>query len=144
MRAAFYKGTRPGLAGLYNRLVRFWSRGQYSHIELVFSSGLSASSSYMDGGVRYKKIDFDARKWDYIELPAHMEADAEAWFTRNAGKAYDFWSVLRFWQGWLPQGKDKYQCAEAVMAALGFDDAWRFEPNSAAAVLRRLQDVCEV
>lgn len=138
MRAAFYKGTRPGLVGLYNRLVRFWTRGKYSHVELVFSGGMSVSSSYMDGGVRIKRIEFNTKHWDFIELPQELEYDAAVWFSRNQGKAYDFWSVLRFWQGWLPQGKDKYQCAEAVMAALGYTDAWRFEPNSVASVLRRL------
>ena len=52
MKAAFYKGTRPGLQGIYSRAVRAIDRGPYSHCELVFSDGLSASASYIDGGVR--------------------------------------------------------------------------------------------
>ena len=50
--AAFYQGTRPGLPGLYNRLVRWLDRGEFSHCELVFGDGMSASASFMDHGVR--------------------------------------------------------------------------------------------
>ena len=46
---ALYKHTRPGLQGVYSRLVRLVDRGPYSHCELVFSNGLSASSSFIDG-----------------------------------------------------------------------------------------------
>ena len=53
MRTAFYKGTRPGWQGIYSRAVRVIDRGPYSHCELVFSDGLSASASYIDGGVRF-------------------------------------------------------------------------------------------
>lgn len=46
MRAAFYRGTRPGLQGIYSRAVRWIDRGPYSHSELVFSDGLSASEGF--------------------------------------------------------------------------------------------------
>ena len=36
-RIAFYKGTRPGIAGLYNRLGRLLDHGPYSHAELVLA-----------------------------------------------------------------------------------------------------------
>lgn len=51
MIAAFYKSTRPGWTGLYNRIIRWWERGDYSHCELIFSDGLAASSSsHLVGG----------------------------------------------------------------------------------------------
>jgi hypothetical protein len=31
MRAAFYKGTRPGAQGIYSRALRIIDRGPYSH-----------------------------------------------------------------------------------------------------------------
>lgn len=36
MLIASYKATRPGLQGLFNRIIRLRLRGQYSHSEIVF------------------------------------------------------------------------------------------------------------
>ncbi len=80
MQAAFYKATRPGLQGIYSRAVRWIDRGPYSHAELVFSDGLSASASWMDGGVRFKRIDYDPERWDFVTLPDSLEPQARAWF----------------------------------------------------------------
>lgn len=135
--AAFYKGTHSGFSGLFNRFTRFWTKGPYSHMELVFSDGMSASSSFIDGGVRTKLIDHDLEKWDLLALPSELEADAIWWFARNSGKAYDYWADIRFGLGFAPESADKYMCAEACMAALGFTDSWRIEPNAAYAILKR-------
>jgi len=32
----------------------------------------------MDGGVRFKRIDYDPDHWDFIELPDHLEPAARA------------------------------------------------------------------
>lgn len=139
MRAAFYKGTRPGWQGMYNRLVRLWTRGKYSHMELVLNdSGLSGSSSFVDGGVRCKFIEYSESNWDFLELSVPLSAQLRVlvWLNGHHGAAYDFWGNIRFMLGFIPHSKDKYQCAEACMEALGFEDAWRFEPNSAYATLK--------
>jgi hypothetical protein len=138
MKAAFYKGTHPGIPGLYNRFVRWWTRGIYSHAEIVFSDWTSASSSFMDGGVRLKTIKFDPAIWDFIDLPDELEPAARAWFVEHEGKAYDYWMNLRFCFGFMPDSKDKYACSEACMASLVFTDSWRFDPNAMASILRRL------
>jgi hypothetical protein len=38
----------------------------------------------------------------------------------------------------LPDDRRKYFCSESVAASLGFDEAWRLDPNTFAAVLRRM------
>ena len=68
MQVAFYKGTRSGIAGIYSRGVRFITKGKYSHCELIFSDGMSASASFMDGGVRFKRIEYDPAHWDIIDV----------------------------------------------------------------------------
>ncbi len=138
MRAAFYKGTRPGLKGQYNRIVRLWERGPYSHCELIFSDGMSASSSFEDGGVRFKRIEFDPARWDFIELPWADEQKARDWFERNKGKAYDLMGNVRFIADPLADGKDKWFCSESLAEALGIEDSWRYGPNALAAVLRSI------
>lgn len=134
-RAAFYKGTRPGIYGLYNRFVRFWTRGRYSHMELIFSDGISASSSFLEGGVRFKDIKYNPDNWDFIILPNELEGFSRQWFELKKGKAYDYWAVIRFIFGGVSESKDKYQCAEACMESLTFTDGWRLEPNSVYAIL---------
>lgn len=135
MKAAFYKGTRPGIAGLYNRLVRWWRKGPYSHVELVFSDGISASSSFEDGGVRFKQIDFDPDNWDLIELPGYDEPAARAWFEQHEGEPYDVLGNIGFL--WRPISGMRWMqfCSEAFLSALGFHDTWRFCPNDAFVIV---------
>lgn len=138
MRAAFYRGTRPGWQGIYSRAVRAIDRGPYSHAELVFSDGLSASASYIDGGVRLKRIDYDPAHWDFIDLPPVLEPYARDWFERNAGAPYDLMGNLRFVLPIVPASSSGWFCSEAMAAALKLREPWRFGPNGLAALLPRL------
>lgn len=135
MRAAFYKSTRPGLQGIYSRVVRWIDRGPYSHCELVFSDDLSASASYTDGGVRFKRIDYDPAHWDFLDLPDELEGYARDWFEFNVGAPYDLMGNVRFVLPWLADSDKGWFCSEAVAAALRLKEPWRFGPNGLAAVL---------
>lgn len=141
MRIAFYKGTHPGLSGIYNRAVRWRGRGPYSHVELIFSDGQAASASYVDGGVRFKKIDFNPDNWDILELPVEWEAYARLWFKTNEGKAYDLMGNVFLALGFFSDSYDKFFCSEAAASALKLDQAFRFEPNSLYPVVKRLVEV---
>ncbi|WP_025915522.1 hypothetical protein [Herminiimonas sp. CN] len=138
MRAAFYKSTRPGMQGIYNRLVRLGEKGPHSHCELIFSDGVAASASYMDGGVRFKQIDFNDADWDFVELPDHLEPAARQWFTDHEGQAYDLLGNARFPLIFLPLSRDKSFCSSAVASALGISGGWRFGPNALHSVLRSM------
>ena len=139
MRVAFYKGTRPGIAGIYNRLVRWWCQGQYSHCELIFADGVAASASFADGGVRFKAIDFDPANWDFVDVPHANEAAARDWFSLREGASYDLVGNLRFIVSPLPDDPNRYFCSESVMAALGFAHPWRFCPNGAYDILNTME-----
>ncbi len=138
MRAAFYKSTRPGLAGIYSRGVRWWTRSPYSHCELIFSDGMAASASYMDGGVRFKRIDFDPGHWDFVDLPAHLEPAARTWFVAHAGQPYDLLGNLHFLLGPVSDDKGKWFCSESIAAALSITDPWRYDPGVLASALLRI------
>ena len=135
MKAAFYSGTRPGLQGLYSRAVRWIDRGPYSHCELVFSDGLSASASWMDGGVRFKRIGYNPAHWDFIDLPDAAEPFARDWFRANEGAPYDLMGNVRFVLPWLSDSEKGWFCSEAMAAALKIKEPWRFGPNGLAALL---------
>jgi len=136
MKVAFYTATLPGLQGLYSRLIRWIDHGPYSHCELLFSDGLNASASYVDHGVRFKKFVFDLAKWDVIEIDAD-EASARAWFESHEGATYDVIGVARFIFGFLHQNPSRWFCSEAIAAALGMPDAWRYGPSDLYSALTK-------
>jgi hypothetical protein len=135
MKVAFYKGTHSGLPGVYNRLVRWWTRSPYSHAELVFEDGQAASSSAMDGGVRFKAIEFDPALWDFVPVPAGLAPAARDWFAQHDGQAYDMLGNLHFVISAVGDDKRKWFCSEAVAAALGMPDPERFDPGTLHAAL---------
>lgn len=134
-RAAFYKGTRPGLPGIYNRVVRWWTRSKYSHMELVFSDGLSASSSFEDGGVRFKQINYTSGDWDFRELPQWMEAPARRFFEERDGWDYDTWGQLHFIIFRIRGAARRLFCSAAGLGALMIEEAYRYSPGDAYLIL---------
>lgn len=136
MKAAFYKGKHR----LFNRLTAWWDNGIYTHMELVFSDQVAASSSFSDGGVRFKSIQFDDSRWDFIELPRKLfnERDARVWFDVNKGRKYDFAGLIRFVADALPENRTRFFCSEACLSALNIKESWRFTPNSAYILLNSI------
>lgn len=133
MKVALYTATRPGIPGLYNRLVRLVDGSRFSHAELVFDDGVCWSSSYMDGGVRRKLIELDPAKWHVIELPANADANrARDWFERHEGAGYDLGGNLRFVWRWWPQSRSRWFCTEAIAAALGLPTPEDYGPRRLA------------
>ena len=135
MKIAFYKGTRPGISGIYSIGVRAWTRSPYSHAELVFSDGMSASSSFVDGGVRFKRIAYNPVNWDFVEIGGD-EATARQWFIDHEGEGYDLMGNAGFVVGFIRDSEFKWSCGESIAAALGYLEPWRYSPailNSAAA-----------
>lgn len=142
--AAFYKGTSSGLFGVFDKLDHAWENGQYSHVELVFSDGVNASS-VLDGGVRFEQPGVekfsDPTQWSLVECSMFDEATARAWFTANQGKKYDVWGDAHFVVGFIKQSDNRYFCSEAVATALGFTEGWRFDPNALYVTLARIHEM---
>ena len=134
-RAAFYKKRRPGLAMIYSVAVQLWTRSPYSHCELIFSDGTSASSSFIDRGVRFKNIDYDSDHWDFIDLPDDLEQDARNWFVRHEHLPYDILGNITFIISPVNGSKNKWFCSEACLASLGVENPGRFSPGQAHAIL---------
>ena len=136
MKVAFYKGTRKGVSGLYSRGVRFIEKGKYSHCELVFSNGISASASFLDGGVRFKEIKYSTESdWDFVDVSWADEARAYDYFKANMNAEYDIKGNLHFLIGIFGDSYDKKFCSEAVAEALGMEEAWLLAPNALYNVL---------
>jgi hypothetical protein len=117
MRVAFYKGK--GLP--YNYLVRWFEGGPYSHVELLFSDGISGSSSWMDKGVRLKAIGYSSDNWDFVDVPYDDETFARQWFIEHQGARYDLFGQAKFIFGFVKPASTRYWCSEAVADALQLD-----------------------
>jgi len=135
MKAAFYKGR----GRVFNRLTSWWTRGPYSHMELVLDDGISISSSFMDGGVRFKRIDYsNVANWDFIELGPEPDGIRAA-IDPTLDSEYDIRGLLGFVLRRIGDDRHKLFCSEACMQYLGYDETWRFCPNTAAAILRKVE-----
>lgn len=129
---ALYKGPprNDWLHSLSHYAIRLWTWSRWSHAELVID-GTCYSSSSRDGGVRAKDIDLTTGRWDV--LPLHLDddrlEDALAWFLTNAGDRYDWAGIARFVLPFLPHGRRRWFCFEAIAAALGMAGAHKLTAN---------------
>lgn len=138
LKIAMYKGTRAGVAGLYNRAVRAWTLGPYSHCELIaqeHDDGTSTcwGASWPDGGVRQKTMWLDPAKWDLIDVTGDL-ASAVRWFESHDGEGYDIRGNFGLMLRPLGHSQNKWFCSEAILAAMGFVEPWRYCPNGMSAI----------
>ena len=141
MKVAFYKGTRKGVNGLYSRGVRFIEKGSYSHCELVFHEGDSASSSFEDGGVRFKDIKYTSGDWDFVDVSWADKQYARNYFEEHEDEKYDLKGNLHFLIGIFGDSRDRKFCSEAVAEALGIKEAWLLAPNALYNVLVFINEI---
>lgn len=128
---AFYKGEKK----LLDKIIKWTSRGLYSHVEMIYNFR-SYSSSGRDGGTRAKwanNMHFDDRKkWDVFEVNVSSNNVVEELLdeflyrtnTTNEkhdgeiGK-YDYYSVILYHilrLAFIPKmKKDRYICTEYVL-----------------------------
>lgn len=129
-----------GKGGLFNALVRFWTRSPYSHCE-VWLAGTCYSSSIADKGVRPKQIDIKNGSWGVYDIPWANPADVLAYYTRTQHHPYGFLdlvlrNVLR-----IPSRDGKGQfCSEWCANALGLPDARDHSPASLVRLCQRISE----
>lgn len=143
MKFAFHKAKDTTFA----KLCSWKMEGPYTHVEAMFGPDpvdpkltVCGSSKFTEGGVRLKSLDLsDTTAWDIIEVPGIDEAKALQWFKDHAGEPYDTRGLIQFITffpcGHNPKG---WFCDEAVLASIGMEDSYRFDPNGMAAILKFL------
>lgn len=139
---ALYKGHKTGKSpkALVMRfsdwLTRKLTKGKYSHCEtaILRDDGYfdCYSASIRDGGVRYKRMELEAEKWDLLKVE-RKAADITAFFNATAGCKYDWLGAFGVVFG-IPEKPNCYFCSEWVAATFGIKQAWRFSPNDLAEI----------
>ncbi len=135
LQIAFYKGKKK----ILNKLIAWWTKGDYSHVELVIN-GVCYSSSMQDGGVRKKQIDLDnSQNWDVFQLNGFDQQAAYNWFEANLGKGYDYIGLVHFVFPSVYHNENRFFCSEAIAKSLGIPEARSLSPNSLFTLLDRKQ-----
>jgi len=141
---AFYKAFEAKGAGKDDWIIAEWTRGPYSHVEIIAPDDVMCSSSPRDGGVRCKKHVYDKSTWDYISIDVDQNGtDRYVKFcSETQGMKYDWLGILGFV---LPIHDDpeKYFCSEWSTRAgiiMGIECLYtkepsRISPNKLAKIL---------
>jgi uncharacterized protein YycO len=121
MKLAFYKGT-----SWVSKLIRWQTRGKYSHVGVLMDDG-GIFEAWHVGGMRYNGTMSIAHgagtEVDIYDVPgmtSKEKRDVEQFLARECGKGYDFRGVARFIShrnDETPAEKDRWFCSEVVMAA---------------------------
>lgn len=116
MRFAFLRHDQT----LVGTLIKWWTKAQYSHCEILFGDELMFSAHPKDG-TGYRTLGFkDQCNWDYLDLPTSLIEDdrIKCFCEAELGCSYD-------WKGiWLSQiirmsraSKGQWFCSEFCTAA---------------------------
>lgn len=142
LRLAFYKGP----ATFYDRVIRLWTWGPYSHCELIIDD--VAFSAIAGVGTRYLLYPtFKSADWDYLDIPL-AKADTTYvwnWCMNEMNCGYD-WKGIFFAQGIPLKSQDphKWFCSEFCTAALRIGGVekqlvpHRMSPNSLHRHMRKV------
>ena len=125
MKIAFYKGE----GNFFNKLIRWWTDSQITHVELIIDD-VWYSSSHRDGGVRGKVITPNPDNWDIYYINVKDEYYAKEVISNAMGCGYDWTGIIGsqilpfslHWPG-------HYFCSEIVAEALMIDKANRYAPH---------------
>jgi uncharacterized protein YycO len=105
--------------GILSTLIRWQSRGKYSHAAILLPNGRIVES-WQGSGVRIKKLK-DWRDIDAFAVPGMTTAqwdDAIEFAIGQVGKGYDYLGVLRFVSRRPSPENERWFCSELVFDAL--------------------------
>jgi len=137
---ASYKATQPGMLGLVNRMIRFFTKGPYSHSEIAIGNPFDApamcvSSVGTEGGVRAKTMQLSPAKWDLVPMHHITPADVMAFLEKHKGKGYDYIGCVRTVLPFVGREHPDHWCCSEVCADIsGHTEPWRMHPNVLHAV----------
>ena len=135
---AFYKGKGNWM----DKLIRLFTRGQYSHVELAIYKGDwrfdCYSSSPRDGGVREKTMALNPMNWDFIPVDIE-QAKIVDFYYETRGMKYDFLGAIGLVIPFLHQDKKKWFCSEWCANVLGLEKPSQYSPVKLSESIKNTQ-----
>jgi hypothetical protein len=98
------------------------------------SSGMDRMPFYSNrrankfGGVRFKRIKPSPSKWIILDVPGKNPITAAEIFRKYEGSCYDYKLISGYINFLMRDTKSKTICSEICAMALGYKDAWRYDP----------------
>ncbi|MDG6896580.1 hypothetical protein A6A19_00865 [Actinobacillus delphinicola] len=134
----FYKGK----GNWVDKLIRFFSKSQYSHCELAFKLPDGRyhcySSSPRDNGVREKVMNLNPENWDFIPVKINI-TDLVKFYNETRGMKYDFLGAIGIVVPFLHQDKKKWFCSEWCARVLGLTHPSQYSPEKLAEWIKSLK-----
>ena len=138
---ASYRGQEKGVNGLLSRLIKFFTKGDYSHTEICVGQPfdgavLCVSSVKAEGGVRGKVMQLTRDEWDVIPLATVYPQQVVNFLNEHKGEPYDTIGAVR---SVLPfvgrQHPTDWFCSEIAATIIGIKDPWRWHPSALEALM---------
>lgn len=116
MKLAFYKGK-----SIISRLIRWKTRGEYSHVAVMFDDGRILEAWQGTNSVRWIKSLSDGHTAgtvvDIYDIDALVMEDAALKFAESQiGKQYGYRTILKFLSNTSGDDKDEWICSEIALA----------------------------
>lgn len=143
MKIIFYRANYSNWFG--KQIARF-TKGEFSHVEIMFSDGLCFSSVSEEKGVRIKEMEVTPEEWEIIDIGhKDIEGQVKEYCMQFVGKKYDWLGILGFILSPIYDriyGKpEKYYCSEIVTEVLcKFDIIECYQRISPNELYRKIQE----
>ena len=119
-----YIGLYKGKGTLINKIVRWWTKSQYSHAELILDDKQTwiGISPFIKSQVTDRKnVEYNTDKWDFYKIPVTEEQYTAIldFYDITKGATYDWAGMLlsQFLSFRIKQ-KHKWYCSEWILYAL--------------------------
>lgn len=130
MRLAFYKAFQTDASWL-DRFIAICTLGKHSHVELVFSDGLSYSASPREKVSRFKEIKYNSKHWDFVDLD--ITSSEEIYMRSIAslcqGREYDYLGAIFSATPLCIHNSSRVFCSELVVNILRQSDKYHYLNN---------------
>jgi uncharacterized protein YycO len=131
--------------GVVSDLIRWQTRGQYSHVAWLLPTGRVIESHFV-GGVQISESPFvlnginaDFDVFSVKCLTGVQCASISSFLRRQIGRKYDYLGIIRFLAGINRDNENRWFCSELVAEACELagrpllkTDAWKISPESLA------------
>jgi hypothetical protein len=125
IKLAFYKAHQGNLT---DKVISWWTKGPYSHVEIVVGPDVNNlsmySSSGLDDGVRLKPHKYNPSLWEYVNIDIDFSILFKI-YQRTIGNKYDYLGILGFILP-LQDRENKWFCSEWVSNILKCSGDRRF------------------
>jgi len=128
IRVAFYKKSD----GVLHRLIRWWTKSEYSHAELILPDDVWISiSPFLNSRVSIRKNEnFCIENWDFVELAVTKEQLEIIWAFYELTKDQKYDWIGMFLSQFLPfhiKARRKWYCSEWITYALRISGVLKWE-----------------